>query len=101
VPTEAEIVRQGIAEGTRSEATRRRLAGAIELRAHPHGARLYVAGRRLHHGPLGAILAAGAWIARRPAIAAILLLYAATDARDFPFRDTDNHAPRWRRRGKR
>lgn len=65
--------------------------GALSIDHHPHGPRLYVMGRRVHHGLAGGIaalallgtghhrgaLAAGAW--------------AATDWRDFPFRDCDNH----------
>ncbi len=70
---------------------------AIRIDRHPYGPRLYLAGRRCHHGVGGAALALAALALRRPRLAAALALYAATDARDFPFSDTDNHAPRARR----
>lgn len=63
----------------------------IRVDAHPRGRRLYVLGRRLHHGPLGFALAAAFTIARRPRLALAATIYAATDARDFPWRDCDNH----------
>lgn len=64
----------------------------IEYRANPAGVRCYVLSYRLHHGMAGSVaalllLAAGR---RRWALGAALL--AAHDVRDFPFRDTDNHA---------
>lgn len=65
----------------------------IRVERHPWGRRLYVAGRRVHHGPLYALLAAASY--RRSHRAGwIFLLVSLTDARDFPFRDTDNHRPR-------
>lgn len=63
----------------------------IRVAAHPKGPRLYVVGRRVHHGPAFAALAAAAWGARRHRIAALCACWAATDWRDFPFRDSDNH----------
>jgi hypothetical protein len=68
----------------------------IRLAPHPHGPRLYVGpqrrrGFRVHHGPLAATLAATAWRLRRRRIAAVCIVWAATDWRDFPFRDCDNH----------
>lgn len=63
----------------------------IRLHRHPRGPRLYVIGRRMHHGPGGAILAGVALIAKRRRLAAACLLWAATDWRDFPFRDNCNH----------
>jgi hypothetical protein len=59
---------------------------------HPHGPRVYVAGRRLHHGSVGLALAIVAAAAHRPRLAAIGLVLLAHDAADFPFRDCDNHA---------
>lgn len=63
----------------------------IRVEHHAHGPRLYLIGRRCHHGAAGLIAAAAAaglgW--RRVALA--LLAIAAHDWRDFPFRDTDNH----------
>lgn len=62
----------------------------VEVRANPRGARCYVAGRRVHHAwvaVVGAIC-----IARgRRAFGTVLVLYGASDWKDFPFRDCDNH----------
>jgi hypothetical protein len=60
---------------------------------HPFGPRVYLAGHRVHHGSAGLALAALALAAHRPRLAAIGLVLLAHDARDFPFRDRDNHAP--------
>jgi hypothetical protein len=61
---------------------------------HPHGPRVYLAGRRIHHGSVGLALAAAAVAVHRPRVALIGLALVAHDARDFPFRDRDNHPPR-------
>lgn len=58
---------------------------------HPHGPRLYVAGVRVHHGSAALALAVAAVVARRPRVAAAALIAVAHDARDFPWRDCDNH----------
>jgi hypothetical protein len=63
----------------------------IRLAAHPNGPRVYVVGRRVHHGPAFGLAAAVAWRARFRVLAAALAGIAATDWRDFPFRDCDNH----------
>lgn len=63
----------------------------IRLAAHPSGPRVYVVGRRVHHGPAFGLAAAVCWIARLRILAAALAGIAATDWRDFPFRDCDNH----------
>ncbi len=63
----------------------------IRIARHPRGPRLYVLGRRCHHGVGGAILAAGALSLKRRRLAFMLALYAATDWRDFPFTDKCNH----------
>ena len=59
----------------------------------PWGPRLYVAGLRVHHGSAGCALAL-AGLARRDlkavVIAAAMVVH---DARDFPWRDRDNHGP--------
>lgn len=58
---------------------------------HPNGPRVYVAGRRLHHGVGGTVAAAAAIGFRRRRLAIALAIWAATDWRDFPFRDDCNH----------
>lgn len=63
----------------------------IDIRRNPHGPRLYVGGRRVHHGVLGTVLALGALVAKRRRVAAVFIVYAASDYKDFPFRDIDNH----------
>lgn len=64
----------------------------IRIDDHPCGPRVYVLGRRVHHGVAGIagflVLAS----AGRYCEAARSLCWAATDWRDFPFRDCDNHA---------
>lgn len=64
---------------------------ALCLIHHPHGPRLYVAGVRVHHGLAGLIGAALCALTGAHKLAATLALYGASDWRDFPFRDTDNH----------
>lgn len=63
----------------------------VRIVTHSRGPRLYVAGQRVHHGPAAAIAAAIAWRAKLRGVAAALAAWAATDWRDFPFRDRDNH----------
>jgi len=70
----------------------------VRVHRHAAGPRVYLAGWRVHHGP-PAILAAAALGTlagrRRSRMAAVAALAAATlaahDARDFPWRDGDNH----------
>lgn len=66
----------------------------IQVQRHPHGPRVYAAGVRVHHGPAG--LAVAVLVRRRRVLAALALAWAATDWRDFPFRDIDNHRPKVR-----
>jgi hypothetical protein len=61
---------------------------------HPYGPRVYLAGWRIHHGSFGLALALTAVAVHRRRVALIGLALIAHDARDFPFRDRDNHAPR-------
>lgn len=63
----------------------------IRLAAHPSGPRVYVVGRRVHHGPAFGLAAVLCWRFRWRRLAAALAGVAATDWRDFPFRDCDNH----------
>lgn len=63
----------------------------VRVHRHERGPRVYLAGRRVHHGPAFTILAAFAWRLRRYRIATACALWAATDYRDFPFRDHNNH----------
>jgi hypothetical protein len=72
----------------------RAIAGAIRVDRHPYGPRVYVASYRLHHGPAGAILAAALAASGRRRWSYLALAWAATDWRDWPFRDDCNHAPR-------
>ena len=68
----------------------RELSPVLRLDRHPAGPRLYVAGRRVHHGSAGAIGALT--LARRhPLLGAICVALLWHDRRDFPFRDCDNH----------
>ena len=66
----------------------------IEVVRHPFGPRVYLAGRRVHHGSAGIGVALLALATRRPLLAAFGLAMSAHDARDFPWRDRDNHPPR-------
>lgn len=63
----------------------------VRIHRHERGPRVYLGGCRLHHGPAFAFLAALAWRFRRHRIAAACALWAATDYKDFPFRDHNNH----------
>lgn len=61
---------------------------------HPHGPRLYLRGRRVHHGTVGLAVAAIAFLVHQPRLAAVGLAMLAHDAGDFPWRDCDNHGTR-------
>lgn len=61
----------------------------IRVHNHERGPRVYIVGRRLHHGPAFGLAAALAWRWRPLAVA--FATVAVTDWRDFPFRDCDNH----------
>jgi hypothetical protein len=63
----------------------------IRIERHSHGRRLYVAGRRWHHFWTGAILTGLALAVKRRKLALAAAIYAASDVRDFPWRDCDNH----------
>lgn len=56
---------------------------------HPNGPRVYVAGRRVHHG-LAALIALP-FCGRSRALRLVAVTALAHDIRDFPFRDIDNH----------
>jgi hypothetical protein len=58
---------------------------------HPRGPRVYVAGRRLHHGATGCGLAIAGATTHRRLVAALGLALVVHDVRDFPWRDRDNH----------
>lgn len=60
----------------------------IRVEQHPTGPRVYVAGRRLHHGMTALITLAVAKNRKVRLVAYAALLH---DIRDFPFRDIDNH----------
>lgn len=61
---------------------------------HPHGPRVYVAGRRVHHGSAGAVLAILGARTHRPILTALGLVGVIHDRADFPWRDDDNHPSR-------
>jgi hypothetical protein len=63
----------------------------IRINHHRRGPRLYVVGCRIHHGPAFGLAAVLAWQFRWRHLALALGAYAATDARDFPFTDHNNH----------
>lgn len=71
-----------------------RAGGVVRVDRHPYGPRVYLAGRRIHHGSAGLVLAVALRAARRRKLSYLALLAVAHDARDFPFRDCDNHNPR-------
>lgn len=63
----------------------------VRIHRHERGPRVYLAGRRVHHGPAYGLAAIFCWSRRWRLLAAALAGIAATDWRDFPFRDCDNH----------
>jgi hypothetical protein len=63
----------------------------IRVASHPCGRRVYVLGRRVHHGSAGCAIAAIGVATHHRALAALGAALALHDARDFPFRDCDNH----------
>jgi hypothetical protein len=64
---------------------------------HPYGPRVYVLGRRVHHGAVGCMALAAAAATRRRWLVGVGALLVSHDARDFPWRDVDNHPPSSRR----
>lgn len=66
-------------------------SNAIRIDHHPNGPRLYVAGRRVHHGLAGGLAALALLRTNHRRLALGVAAFAATDWRDFPFRDCDNH----------
>lgn len=60
----------------------------IRVDRHPKGPRVYVAGRRVHHGTAALATLAVSRNRKVRLVAYAALLH---DIRDFPFRDTDNH----------
>lgn len=84
-------------QGFRALALRNRAAiltlpgRAVRIQRHERGPRVYVAGQRVHHGPAFGMAAILCWRNRWRLVAAALGAVAATDYRDFPFRDCDNH----------
>jgi hypothetical protein len=66
----------------------------LRVDRHPAGPRLYLAGRRVHHGAAALAGFAACGRSRRPLLQIFrltCLLAFAHDIRDFPFRDCDNH----------
>jgi hypothetical protein len=61
---------------------------------HPFGPRLYIAGLRVHHGSAGCALGIVALAAGDPWLGLVAAALVVHDARDFPWRDRDNHSPR-------
>jgi hypothetical protein len=60
---------------------------------HPWGPRIYVAGRRVHHGSAGVAIGLLGLVSRNPLLGVAGLAMVADDISDFPWRDSDNHAP--------
>jgi hypothetical protein len=60
----------------------------VRIDHHPNGPRLYVAGRRCHHG-LAALLSLP-FLWRHRTLRTWALIALAHDIADFPFRDCDN-----------
>lgn len=63
----------------------------IRVDRHPLGPRLYVGGRRIHHGSAFGLVAVAALVTGRHKIAISASLVALHDYRDFPFTDNCNH----------
>jgi len=74
--------------GARAIASRR---SYVRIHRHERGPRVYLVGRRVHHGPAFGLAAVLCWRFRWRTLAAALGAYAATDWRDFPFTDGCNH----------
>lgn len=63
----------------------------VAIKRHPRGPRLYVLKRRIHHFWLGSAVCGAGLLTHHRKVAMVGALYAATDIRDFPWRDCDNH----------
>lgn len=63
----------------------------LRVARHPSGPRTYALGVRIHHGPPAIAATLVALALRRYRVAAVLAVIAAHDARDYPWRDCDNH----------
>lgn len=63
----------------------------LRIDRHARGPRVYLGGRRIHHGAAGLAMAAALAATRRRRLSYLALAIAAHDIRDFPFRDIDNH----------
>lgn len=63
----------------------------IRISRHRSGPRVYMLGRRVHHGPAFGLAAILAWSVRRRRLALALGAWAATDWRDIPFTDRNNY----------
>lgn len=101
VPTKAETEREFIGPLNPHVGRFARLAPGVKARVHSNsivrvnrhalGPRVYVGGHRVHHGPAFGLAAVLCWRLRWRHLAVALGAYAATDARDFPFTDRNNH----------
>jgi hypothetical protein len=60
---------------------------------HPWGPRVYLLGRRVHHGSAGCVIGALGLAFGDPLLSLAGIGMVAHDIRDFPWRDGDNHAP--------
>lgn len=63
----------------------------IRLIRHERGPRVYILGRRVHHGSVGCGLLAVGCFARLRSLRVIAFAMILHDGADFPFRDCDNH----------
>jgi hypothetical protein len=63
----------------------------VRVDRHASGPRLYVGGRRVHHGSAGIGAIALGLALRRPRLTIAGAIALAHDRRDFPFTDNRNH----------
>lgn len=75
----------------------------VSVRRHPNGPRVYLLGRRIHHGLTGAVLAvASVLLPRRARHRGVLVILGAVlvidDAHDFPWHTQDAVSPATARR---
>lgn len=63
----------------------------MRIARHPNGPRVYMLGQRVHHGAFGVGVGLCGVLFRRRALVAMGVALAAHDAKDFPWRDHNNH----------
>jgi hypothetical protein len=63
----------------------------IRIHRHARGPRVYVLGKRVHHGTVGVVGVCVFGFTGQKRMRSLSLLMLAHDARDFPFLDRNNH----------